>query len=245
MTVWRTLEVLALAVIPVAGAALLDRDAEARGTLFAQTFAQTPAQASSRTLTGVVTDRSKAPLPGVKVAMSGDVRGEIRTAVTDAQGRYRFERVLPGAYELLFVQPGFSTTTREVEVGGGSGEVTLDVALSVNMDEVAIAPGASRPRSRIVCGMTVIEADPTIDPKITTDWRGRPRVDPNLPPAPSARRLPPAPPVPPGFPVPDSSSPGGDATPRDTPPGAAPQAGAPAPPQVKGTMRTLQPSICW
>jgi len=243
MTVWRTLEVLALAVIPVAGAALLDRDVAAQGSLFTRTSAQTAAQTSSRTLTGVVTDRSKAPLPGVKVAMSGDVRGEMRTAVTDAQGRYRFERVLPGAYELLFVQPGFSTMTREVEVGGGSGEVTLDVSLSVNMDEVVTVPGASAPRSRIVCGMTVIEGDPTIDPKISTDWRGRLRVDPNLPPTPSARRLPQAPPAPPGFPAPDSPSPG-DATPRATPPGTSPQ-DAQAPPQVKGTMRTLQPSMCW
>lgn len=248
MTRWRTLEVLVLAVIPVAGAVLLDRDAAAQDALFAQVFAQTSAQTSFRAITGVVTDRSKAPLPGVKVAMSGDARGEIRTAVTNAQGRYRFESVLPGAYELLFVQPGFSTTTREVEVGGSSGAndaVILDVSLTVAMDEVVPAPGAARPRSRIVCGMTLIEGDPTVDPKITTDWRGRPGVDPNPPPTPSARRLPQAPPVPPGFPVPDSQAPGGDATPPATPPGTSPRADAPAPPQVKSTMRTLQPSMCW
>src|SRR5262249_49949019 len=58
-------------------------------------------------LSGVVTDKSGAVVPGVEVMLKLP-DGTTRTTFTDAQGRYRFAKVTVGAgYSLRFYRPGF------------------------------------------------------------------------------------------------------------------------------------------
>src|SRR5687768_8292309 len=64
-------------------------------------------------ITGTVTDASGAVLPGVSITLSGDrLIGGPQTQVTDASGTYRFDRLVPGAYNVKFELQGFRPVDR-------------------------------------------------------------------------------------------------------------------------------------
>ena len=58
---------------------------------------------------GVVTDSTKAVLPGATVTLSGPAVMGTRSTVTDANGAFRFSSLAPGDYQLLFELSGFGT----------------------------------------------------------------------------------------------------------------------------------------
>src|SRR5688500_6213878 len=64
-------------------------------------------------ITGTVTDASGAALPGVSITLSGDrLIGGPQTQVTDASGTYRFDRLVPGSYNVKFELQGFRPVDR-------------------------------------------------------------------------------------------------------------------------------------
>ena len=64
-------------------------------------------------ITGLVTDASGAVLPGVTITLSGDrLIGGPQTQVSDTNGTYRFDRLVPGAYNVKFELQGFRTVER-------------------------------------------------------------------------------------------------------------------------------------
>ena len=73
------------------------------------------------TLTGVVVDSGKAALPGVSVVIEGPER---RQTVSDVNGVFVFEKLLPGAYRLTLSLPGFQTLTASVQIAGGDTQRT-------------------------------------------------------------------------------------------------------------------------
>ena len=77
-------------------------------------------------LTGRVMDVGQAPLPGVKVTISGTVE---RTAITDPRGEYRIDALPSGIYSAKAELVGFATATETVKVPGE--EVTVDFYLRV------------------------------------------------------------------------------------------------------------------
>src|SRR5918993_786056 len=71
------------------------------------------AQVQTGSITGTVTDASGAVLPGVNVTITGDrLIGGPQTQVTDASGTYRFDRLVPGSYNVKFELQGFRTVDR-------------------------------------------------------------------------------------------------------------------------------------
>jgi hypothetical protein len=93
-----------------------------------------PAAAQSITATtgavnGVLTDTSKAVVPGVTVNLSGPALITVQTTATDDAGVYRFSAVPPGDYAMTFALSGFATVVREgVSVGLGF-TASVDVEL--------------------------------------------------------------------------------------------------------------------
>ena len=79
------------------------------------------AQVLTGSITGVVADTSGAVLPGVNVTVAGDrLIGGPQTQVTDATGAYRFDRLVPGAYNVKFELQGFKTVDRpDVRLNAG------------------------------------------------------------------------------------------------------------------------------
>lgn len=79
------------------------------------------------TISGLVTDATGAVLPGVTVEASSPALIEkVRTAVTDADGRYAVVDLRPGLYTVAFTLPGFSTFRRE------GIEVAANISVPVN-----------------------------------------------------------------------------------------------------------------
>ena len=81
---------------------------------------------------GTVTDASGAPLPGVLVSLAGD-RGE-QTAITDAEGSYRFAGIVPGNYTVRAVLEGFQEAASEAGVTAGR-RATIDLRLRLGTEE--------------------------------------------------------------------------------------------------------------
>jgi predicted CXXCH cytochrome family protein len=85
----------------------------------------TPGATAAGGLAGVVTDADGAPVPSALVTT--DPRGMETVAAAD--GSFRFERLLPGAYRVVANAPGLAPTT-SAEVTVLAGEITpLDVRL--------------------------------------------------------------------------------------------------------------------
>jgi hypothetical protein len=64
-------------------------------------------------ITGTVTDASGAVLPGATITLSGDrLIGGPQTQVSDTNGAYRFDRLVPGSYTVKFELQGFRNVER-------------------------------------------------------------------------------------------------------------------------------------
>src|SRR5687768_4111982 len=78
------------------------------------------AQGTTGSINGTVTDNTGAVLPGVTVTASGPALMGVQTAITTAEGLYRFPALPPGLYRLSYELGGFATIVRDaivVQVG--------------------------------------------------------------------------------------------------------------------------------
>src|SRR3989442_4093947 len=80
--------------------------------IFALLPAMALAQAPTGTISGAVTDESKAILPGVSIQVKNVETGATRTLVTDVNGRYRALNLTPGTYAVTAELQGFAPATR-------------------------------------------------------------------------------------------------------------------------------------
>ena len=85
---------------------------------------------SSGTVQGTVTDQSNAVIGSAIVTLTDSATSSVRTATSNAAGRYVFVDVAPGAYALEVNKKGFSTTKAQVTVTVGS-TITLNIGLQV------------------------------------------------------------------------------------------------------------------
>ncbi len=95
----------------------------------------TPAAAPTTAII-TVTDLSGAPIPDVRVNLTG---GLDRSGSTQSDGTVKFDGLRPGTYRLRFAKDGFVTFEREIEVRAGLPAPTPSVALT----PAAPAPKAS------------------------------------------------------------------------------------------------------
>ena len=83
--------------------------------------------AGTSALTGTVTDPSGAVIPNVTVTATNTGNNAARTAVTGADGTYRFTLLPPGTYRVRFVANGFKS--------GEVSAVTLNVTETPVLDQ--------------------------------------------------------------------------------------------------------------
>ena len=100
--------------------------------------------ATTGAVNGIVTDSTKAVVPGVTVSLSGPSLMTARTAITDQAGAYRFSAVPTGDYTLTFELSGFATLVREgIHVGlGFTATVNVEIGPGTVDDSVTVS-GAS------------------------------------------------------------------------------------------------------
>jgi Carboxypeptidase regulatory-like domain/TonB dependent receptor-like, beta-barrel len=89
------------------------------------------AQATTGTISGAVTDDTKAVLPGATVQVTNAETGAARALVTDERGRFRALNLTPGIYAVSVELQGFQTARRDrliVEIGR---DVAADFQLTI------------------------------------------------------------------------------------------------------------------
>jgi outer membrane receptor protein involved in Fe transport len=89
------------------------------------------AQTSSATLSGLVTDTSGGAVSGATVSVRNTETGATRRATSDAAGRYSLAQLPPGGYELTVELAGFSSVVRSGVVLTVGGVAVQDVTLAV------------------------------------------------------------------------------------------------------------------
>lgn len=95
-------------------------------------------------INGTVTDNSGAILPGVTVTATSPVQMGAQTAVTNAQGIYRFPSLTPGTYKVTYELAGFSSVVREGIIVNLGFTATLNVQLQLaSIQETVTVSGAS------------------------------------------------------------------------------------------------------
>jgi hypothetical protein len=111
------------------------------------------AQTTDRSgIEGKIVDESSAVMPGVTVSIASPaLQGGARTAVTDAEGRYRFAALPAGRYQVTFELAGFSTIKREVR---------LDTGFVATMNEKMTVGGIQE-------SVTVTTESPVVDVRTT------------------------------------------------------------------------------
>ena len=107
------------------------------------------ALAQTSGISGAVVDETGGVLPGVVVeATSPALLTEVRTVVTDGQGRYSIVSLPSGIYLVTYTLPGFSTVRRE--------GVELVAGFTANIDTQLVVGGVEET-------ITVTGATPTVD----------------------------------------------------------------------------------
>lgn len=101
-------------------------------------------------IVGTVNDEEGSPLPGVTVTLSSPKIMGDRTAITDADGQYRFPALPPGVYSVKAELQGFNTVVRENIRLHTTIRLTADITMKIATVEEEI---------------TVIAESPTVDVK--------------------------------------------------------------------------------
>lgn len=112
------------------------------------------------TLQGTVTDAAGEPLVGVNVQLTQQRIG----AVTDLDGRYRFEAMIPpGRYAVTFSYVGYATRTETLDLVSSQTDVTLNVRMqedAVGLDEVVVTgTGAEATRRQLGNNISIVTAE--------------------------------------------------------------------------------------
>lgn len=142
------------------------------GALAGCVLALWPSAASGQqpvSLSGVIRDDTGAVLPGVTVTLSIAAPEIPLTVVTTAEGRYRFDGVAPGRYELRASLAGFAPYAAAIEISGATthdivmtltvtSERTIVTALKMGETDLQTAPAAITAVSADAIGLLGIRA---------------------------------------------------------------------------------------
>ncbi len=112
--------------------------------LAATSRAEAQSGVGTASVSGVVTDESKAAVPGVTVTAANLDTGVARTAVTNEIGLYRLLSLQPGRYELHYELSGFATVKHGPLTFIVGQDLELDASMKVASlsEEVVVTGGA-------------------------------------------------------------------------------------------------------
>ncbi len=88
-------------------------------------------QAYSASLTGAVTDPAGAAIPNVAIELKNNATGDVRHTTTGTDGRYVFDQLLPGTYELTATAQGFKAFVQREITLLASRHSSLDIAMQL------------------------------------------------------------------------------------------------------------------
>ncbi len=89
------------------------------------------AQEITGRVAGVVTDPSKALIPGVEVKVEGPTLFAPKTVITGEDASYLVDKLPPGNYKIIFTFPGFKTVVQKAVNVRANFTATINVGLEV------------------------------------------------------------------------------------------------------------------
>jgi carboxypeptidase family protein/TonB-dependent receptor-like protein len=111
------------------------------------------AQATTGTISGIVTDQSKAVLPGVTVVVRNVETGAARPLVSDERGGFRALNLSPGIYTVTAELTGFTSARRE--------NLTVEIGRDINAD-LTMRIGAISEQVTVQGATTSVELSGTV-----------------------------------------------------------------------------------
>ena len=120
--------------------------------IFAVAFAALPIgamQTAAGSISGTVKDPAGAVIVGAQVSMRSDATGEVRSASTNNDGRFKFDNLAPGGYTISVSQTGFKPVER-IAVVDPRRPATIEIRLEVagSREKIEVGPkGAVAPNS--------------------------------------------------------------------------------------------------
>ncbi len=103
------------------------------------------AQGGRADINGTVFDQNKAVLPGVTITATNEATGQVRTAVSDGDGRFAIPTLVPGTYTVKAELQGFQTTTQTGVIVNVGQELTLNLTLPLAGVTEAVTVTAESP----------------------------------------------------------------------------------------------------
>ena len=94
---------------------------------------------------GQITDESRGALPGTVVTLQNEATGVSTDRVTDSEGRYRFDFVEPGTYNVTGTLPGFRSAEQKAVRVPQRGDVTVDLLMGLATVAETITVQAASP----------------------------------------------------------------------------------------------------
>ena len=120
------------------------------------------AQNNSANLSGVVRDQSGAVISGASVLLIHTQQAVLSRTVTGPDGRFSFENVAPGTYEIRVSHASFSTQRVPVQaLAGNNPEVAVELEVASLTDYVTVSAeaGQVQDKDRVVQQVNVISED--------------------------------------------------------------------------------------
>src|SRR5450432_1651252 len=114
---------------------------------------------ASGTVAGQVTDQQGAAMPGVDIKLTDLSTNTVLTTKSNEAGRFIVSNIDPGAYDITFTKPGFSTrkvdrqNARVAEILNVNA--TLEIGQVTSVIEVSTTPGAELQTVNATVGTTV------------------------------------------------------------------------------------------
>jgi hypothetical protein len=110
--------------------------------LHARVFAQGE---TTSAIVGQVTDASNSVVPGAKVTITNRETGLKRSATTDAEGRFDFPQLQPGAYSVRAEAEGFDVQQVDNVISGLGQKQTVNFTLRVAQAKVTVEVSGAAP----------------------------------------------------------------------------------------------------
>ena len=116
-------------------------------------------QGSQGTITGTVKDQDGASISGASVSLRHSQQAMLRTTITDGSGRFSFDNVTVGSYQLVITQSGFDQQTTSAHVAAGKTtelEIVLQVAPVSSQVTVTAETGQAEDKDRFPQAVNII-----------------------------------------------------------------------------------------
>jgi hypothetical protein len=99
---------------------------------------------STGDVAGVVTDQSGAVVPGAKVELKDNTKGNLQESTTNKDGAYRFYLLPPGSYTISISATGFASQSRAFDLNVGQIQ-TISFSLSVGTSSTTVTVTEAAP----------------------------------------------------------------------------------------------------